>query len=287
MDEIIKVENLTHTYSVGTPFERSAVEGMSLSVYRGELLGLIGHTGSGKSTLIQHLNGLLKPTSGRVLLDGRDIWEEPKKIRGVRFRVGLVFQYPEYQLFEETVYKDIAFGPSNMGLKGDELDRRIREAARFAGLDEGLLDKSPFALSGGQKRRVAIAGVIAMEPEVLVLDEPSAGLDPRGREELLEHIRAYHRERGNTVVLVSHSMEEIARYADRIVVLSHGGVLMSGTPREVFSRGTELTRAGLDVPQPTRIAMELQKRGLAIDPAVYTVEELRDALLALRKGGGR
>ena len=285
MEEIIKVENLTHTYGIGTPFERSAVKDMSLSVYRGELLGLIGHTGSGKSTLIQHLNGLLKPTSGRILLDGRDIWAEPKKIRDVRFRVGLVFQYPEYQLFEETAYKDIAFGPTNMGLKGDELDQRIRAATRFAGLGEDKLDKSPFALSGGQKRRVAIAGVIAMEPEVLVLDEPSAGLDPRGREELLEHIRAYHQERGNTVVLVSHSMEEIARYADRIAVLAHGKVLMSGTPREVFARGSELMKAGLDVPQTTRVAMELRKRGLDIDPAVYTVEELRDALLALKKGG--
>ncbi len=260
---------------------------MSLTVRRGELLGLIGHTGSGKSTLIQHLNGLLKPTGGRILLDGKDIWAEPKKIRDVRFRVGLVFQYPEYQLFEETVYKDIAFGPMNMGLTGDALDRRIREAARFAGLREEKLNKSPFALSGGQKRRVAIAGVIAMEPEVLVLDEPGAGLDPRGREELLEHIRAYHTERGNTVVLVSHSMEEIARYADRIVVLSHGRTLMSGTPREVFARGSELTRAGLDVPQTTRIAMELRRRGLDIDPAVYTVEELRDALLARKKGGAR
>ena len=287
MEEIIKVENLTHTYGIGTPFERSAVKDMSLSVYRGELLGLIGHTGSGKSTLIQHLNGLLKPTGGRILLDGKDIWAEPKKIRDVRFRVGLVFQYPEYQLFEESVYQDIAFGPTNMGLKGDELDNRVREAARFAGLDESLLNKSPFALSGGQKRRVAIAGVIAMEPEVLVLDEPGAGLDPRGREELLEHIRAYHTERGNTVVLVSHSMEEIARCADRIVVLSRGRTLMSGTPREVFSRGTELTRAGLDVPQTTRLAMELRRRGLPIDAAVYTTEELRDALLALRKGGAR
>jgi len=287
LEEIIRVENLTHTYGAGTPFCRSAVEHMDVSVYHGELLGLIGHTGSGKSTLIQHLNGLLKPTEGRVLLDGKDIWEEPKKIRDVRFRVGLVFQYPEYQLFEDTVYKDIAFGPKNMGLSGDELDRRIRDAARFAGLDEGLLEKSPFALSGGQKRRVAIAGVIAMEPEVLVLDEPSAGLDPRGREELLEHIRAYHEERGNTVVLVSHSMEEIARYADRIVVLAHGKALMSGTPREVFARGQELVRAGLDVPQTTRIAMELQKRGLPIDPAVYTVEELARSLLALKKGGAR
>ena len=287
MEEIIRVENLTHTYSAGTPFERSAVQDMSLCVYRGELLGLIGHTGSGKSTLIQHLNGLLKPTAGRILLEGKDIWAEPKKIRDVRFRVGLVFQYPEYQLFEETVYQDIAFGPTNMGLKGEELDRRIRDAARFAGLDESLLQKSPFELSGGQKRRVAIAGVIAMEPEVLVLDEPSAGLDPRGREELLTHISAYHRERGNTVVLVSHSMEEIARYADRIVVLARGKTLMDGTPREVFSRGSELMKAGLDVPQTTRIAMELRRRGLAVDPAVYTVEELRDALLAMWKGGAR
>ena len=287
MEEIIKIENLTHTYGIGTPFERSAVKDMNLSVFRGELLGLIGHTGSGKSTLIQHLNGLLKPTSGRVLLNGKDIWAEPKKIRDVRFRVGLVFQYPEYQLFEETVYRDIAFGPKNMGLSGEALDRRIREAARFAGLSEDKLEQSPFALSGGQKRRVAIAGVIAMEPEVLVLDEPSAGLDPRGREELLEHIRAYHQERGNTVVLVSHSMEEIARYADRIAVLAGGNVLMTGTPREVFSRGSALMKAGLDVPQITRVAMELRKRGLPIDPAVYTVEELRDALLSLRKGGGR
>ena len=287
MEEIIKIENLTHTYGIGTPFERSAVKDMNLSVFRGELLGLIGHTGSGKSTLIQHLNGLLKPTSGRVLLNGKDIWAEPKKIRDVRFRVGLVFQYPEYQLFEETVYRDIAFGPKNMGLSGEALDHRIREAARFAGLSEDKLEQSPFALSGGQKRRVAIAGVIAMEPEVLVLDEPSAGLDPRGREELLEHIRAYHQERGNTVVLVSHSMEEIARYADRIAVLAGGNVLMTGTPREVFSRGSALMKAGLDVPQVTRVAMELRKRGLSIDPAVYTVEELRDALLSLRKGGGR
>lgn len=280
------MEHLTHTYSAGTPFQRSAVEDMSLTVGRGEFLGIIGHTGSGKSTLIQHLNGLLKPTSGRILLAGKDIWAEPKKIRDVRFRVGLVFQYPEYQLFEETVYRDIAFGPTNMGLSKDEIDRRVHEAARFAGLSEDLLDKSPFALSGGQKRRVAIAGVIAMEPEVLVLDEPSAGLDPQGREELLANIRAFHRARGTTVVLVSHSMEEIARNVDRIVVLSDSHVLMSGTPREVFARGEELVAAGLDVPQVTRIAMALRARGLALDPAVYTVEELSAALAAMKKGGG-
>lgn len=286
MEEIIRVENLTHTYSAGTPFCRSAVKELSLSIYRGEFLGIIGHTGSGKSTLIQHLNGLLKPTDGHIYLGGRDIWAEPKKIRDVRFRVGLVFQYPEYQLFEETVYRDIAFGPTNMGLSKDEIDRRVHEAARFAGLSEDLLDKSPFALSGGQKRRVAIAGVIAMEPEVLVLDEPSAGLDPQGREELLANIRAFHRARGTTVVLVSHSMEEIARNVDRIVVLSDSHVLMSGTPREVFARGEELVAAGLDVPQVTRIAMALRARGLALDPAVYTVEELSAALAAMKKGGG-
>jgi len=228
LEEIIRVENLTHTYGAGTPFCRSAVQDMSLDIYRGEFLGIIGHTGSGKSTLIQHLNGLLKPTTGRILLGGKDIWADPKKIRDVRFRVGLVFQYPEYQLFEETVYRDIAFGPTNMGLSKEEIDRRVRESARFAGLSEDLLEKSPFALSGGQKRRVAIAGVIAMEPEVLVLDEPSAGLDPQGREELLANIRAFHRERGTTVVLVSHSMEEIAKNVDRIVVLSDSHVLMSG-----------------------------------------------------------
>ena len=286
MEEIIRVENLTHTYGEGTPFCRSAVQELSLSIYRGEFLGIIGHTGSGKSTLIQHLNGLLKPTAGHIYLGGTDIWEDPKKIRDVRFRVGLVFQYPEYQLFEETVYRDIAFGPTNMGLSKDEIDRRVRDAARFAGVSDKLLEKSPFALSGGQKRRVAIAGVIAMEPEVLVLDEPSAGLDPQGREELLSNIRAYHRARGTTVVLVSHSMEEIAKNVDRIIVLSDSRVLMSGTPREVFARGEELVTAGLDVPQVTRIAMALRARGLAIDPAVYTVDELSTALIALKRGGG-
>ena len=263
MEEIIRVENLTHTYGEGTPFCRSAVQDMSLAIYRGEFLGIIGHTGSGKSTLIQHLNGLLKPTSGRILLGAEDIWSDPKKIRDVRFRVGLVFQYPEYQLFEETVYRDIAFGPTNMGLSKDEIDRRVRESAHFAGLTDDLLEKSPFALSGGQKRRVAIAGVIAMEPEVLVLDEPSAGLDPQGREELLANIREFHRARGTTVVLVS------------------------GTPREVFARGDELMTAGLDVPQVTRVAMALRDKGIAINPAVYTVDELSKELVALKRGGGK
>ena len=285
MHPILETKQLCHTYSTGTPFEHVALDRVDFSIERGEFLGIIGHTGSGKSTLIQHLNALLKPTSGQILLDGEDIWKDKAFTRQARFRVGLVFQYPEYQLFEETVYRDIAFGPTNMGLTGAELDRRVHDAARFAGLDEGLLQKSPFALSGGQKRRVAIAGVIAMEPEVLVLDEPSAGLDPRGREELLAHIRAYHKERGNTVVLVSHSMDEIAQNVDRIAVLSDAHVLMSGTPREVFARADELVAAGLDVPQVTRVAMALRAKGLPIDPAVYTVAELKAALLALRKGG--
>lgn len=285
MKEILQVEHLTHTYGIGTPFCRSAVENLSFSVHEGEFLGIIGHTGSGKSTLIQHLNGLLKPTSGHVLLDGRDIWAEPKKIRDVRFRVGLVFQYPEYQLFEETVYKDIAFGPANMGKTGDELDRCIREAAKLVGIREETLDKSPFELSGGQKRRVALAGVLAMEPQVLVLDEPTAGLDPAGRENLMANIRDFHRNRGSTVILVSHSMEEIAQNVDRILVLKSAHILMDGTPKEVFARAGELLSAGLDVPQITRVAMALHARGIPIDPAVYTVEDLTRELLALRKGG--
>ena len=284
MEPIIRVEGLTHTYGQDTPFCRSAVDGVSLEIYRGEFLGIIGHTGSGKSTLIQHLNGLLQPTVGKIYLDGRDIWADPKKIRDVRFRVGLVFQYPEYQLFEETAYKDIAFGPKNMGLDQGEIDRRVRAAARFAGLDESLLEKSPFDLSGGQKRRVAIAGVIAMEPEVLILDEPSAGLDPAGRRSLLKNIKEYHRERGTTVVMVSHSMDEVAENVDRIIVLADAGVVMSGTPREVFSRAGELVAVGLDVPQVTRVAMALRQRGVDIDSAVYTVADLRRALNAVRGG---
>ena len=255
-----------------------------MEIYEGEFLGVIGHTGSGKSTLIQHLNGLLKPTSGAVYLGDRDIWAEPKKIREVRFRVGLVFQYPEYQLFEETVYKDIAFGPKNMGLETAEIDRRVRTSAAFVGLGEDMLEKSPFDLSGGQKRRVAIAGVIAMEPEVLILDEPSAGLDPAGRKGLLENIQAYHREKGTTVVMVSHSMDEVAENVDRIVVLANAGVVMSGTPHEVFSRAQELMDVGLNVPQVTQVAMELVRRGVDIDPAVYTVPDLRRALAALKGG---
>ena len=285
MEPILQVKDLTHTYGAGTPFQRSAVEHMSFDVNEGEFLGIIGHTGSGKSTLIQHLNGLLQPTAGEILLRGKNIWAEPKKIREVRFKVGLVFQYPEYELFEETVYKDIAFGPANQGKTGDELDYAVREAAKLVGIRDDQLEKSPFELSGGQKRRVALAGVLAMEPEVLVLDEPTAGLDPAGRENLMANIRDYHRNKGKTIILVSHSMDEIARNVDRILVLKNAHVLMQGTPAEVFARGEELLSAGLDVPQITRIAMELKRRGVDIDPAVYTVEALERQLFALRKGG--
>ena len=283
MEPILQIKHLTHTYGVGTPFQRSAVEDMSFDVYPGEFLGVIGHTGSGKSTLIQHLNGLLKPTSGQILLNGRDIWADPKKIRDVRFRVGLVFQYPEYQLFEETVYKDIAFGPANMGKTGDELDRCVREAAKLVGIRDDQLNKSPFELSGGQKRRVALAGVMAMEPQVLILDEPTAGLDPAGRENLLANIQDYHRNKNRTIILVSHSMDEIAQNVDRILVLKSAHVLMDGAPAEVFARADELITAGLDVPQVTRIAMALKAKGLDIDSAVYTVQALEKELL--EKGG--
>ena len=287
MKPIIEAKALTHTYSAGTPFEHKAIDNVELQVMPGEFLGIIGHTGSGKSTLIQHLNGLLRPTDGQILLDGEDIWAKPKEIRKVRFQVGLVFQYPEYQLFEETVYKDIAFGPKNMGLQGEEIDRRVRQAAVFAGLDEDILERSPFELSGGQKRRVAIAGVIAMEPKVLILDEPTAGLDPRGREAILAQLRAYHEQKGSTIILVSHSMEEIARNVDRIVVMSHAHKLMDGTPEEVVSRADELLQVGLDVPPATPVAMALQQRGLLRDSSVYTIGELARRLLTLKGGEGQ
>lgn len=284
MNAIIETKQLTHIYSAGTPFERGALLEVDFSAMEGEYLGIIGHTGSGKSTLIQHLNALLKPTSGQVLFQGQDVWADPARTRQTRFQVGLVFQYPEYQLFEETVYKDISFGPKNMGLDEKEVDRRVREAAAFVGLRDDQLEKSPFELSGGQKRRVALAGVMAMDPQVLVLDEPTAGLDPAGRENLMANIRDYHRNKKRTIILVSHSMDEIARNVDRILVLKSAHVLMSGTPAEVFARAEELLSAGLDVPQVTRIAMRLREQGLAIDPAVYTVEALERELLALRRG---
>lgn len=287
VEPILKVENLTHTYSAGTPFQRNAIEQIDFEVYPGEFLGVIGHTGSGKSTFIQHLNGLLKPTQGRVLFNGTDIWSSPKVTHETRFHVGLVFQYPEYQLFEETVYKDIAFGPSNMGLDKAEIDRRVREAADFVGVGAEWLDKSPFELSGGQKRRVAIAGVLAMEPEVLILDEPTAGLDPAGCESILSEIHRYHEAKGSTILLVSHSMEDIARNADRIVVLDKAKIVMDGVPREVFGRAAELEEIGLSVPGATRIANALRARGVAVDGAVYTMEELETQLLALKGGASQ
>ena len=271
MEEIIRVENLTHTYGEGTPFCRSAVQDMSLAIYRGEFLGIIGHTGSGKSTLIQHLNGLLKPTSGRILLGGEDIWSDPKKIRNVRFRVGLVFQYPEYQLFEETCYKDIAFGPKNMGLDEAEIDRRVHEAADFVGLDPALLERSPFELSGGQKRRVAVAGVMAMKPRILVLDEPAAGLDPEGRDDILSEVKEYHKKTGTTVLLVSHSMEDIAKYANRVLVMSNKKIAMYDTVEKVFARAPELLELGLSVPQVTKVFLKLREMGVDVPADVYTI----------------
>ena len=285
MAPIIETRNLSHVYGIGTPFEHCAVDQVNFTVERGEFLGVIGHTGSGKSTLIQHFNGLLKPTSGQVLFEGRDLWESKEFLRKIRFRVGLVFQYPEYQLFEETVSKDIAFGPKNMGLPEEEIRRRVYEAAGFVGVDRDELDKSPFDLSGGQKRRVAIAGVIAMEPEVLILDEPTAGLDPRGSEEILENIRAFRRETGAAIVMVSHSMEEVARNAGRIVVMNGSGIAMEGAPREIFARAEELLSMGLDVPQITRVFLRLRELGLPVDASVYTVEQAKAQYLDRKRGG--
>lgn len=279
MPPIIETRQLHHLYSAGTPFEHPALNGVDFSAQAGEYLAIIGRTGSGKSTLIQHLNGLLKPTSGQVLFDGQDIWENKARTRAVRFQVGLVFQYPEYQLFEETVYKDISFGPRNMGLDEDEIDRRVRQAARFVGLDDPILDKSPFELSGGQKRRVAIAGVIAMEPRVLILDEPTAGLDPAGAAQILDNIRTYHREKNATILLVSHSMEEVARTVDRLVVVNDGKIPFQGTPRQVFQHGDELEAMGLGVPQLTRVFHRLRAMGADVDPSVYTLEQAKAALL--------
>ena len=279
MNAIIETKQLSHIYSAGTPFERKALIDVDFAAYEGEYLGIIGHTGSGKSTLIQHLNGLLKPTSGQVLYQGKDIWSDPKLTRLTRFQVGLVFQYPEYQLFEETVYKDIAFGPKNMGLDAKEIDRRVRQAAYFVGLRDDQLDKSPFELSGGQKRRVAIAGVIAMEPKVLILDEPTAGLDPVGVESILKNIRDYHEAHNATIIMVSHSMEDVARTVDRLVVVNDGVIPFRGTPREVFRHGDELERMGLGVPQMTRVFHRLQAMGVDIDPSVYTIDQAKAAIL--------
>lgn len=285
MKPIIETKDLTHIYSQGTPFEHYALDHVNFSVMPGEFMGIIGHTGSGKSTLIQHLNGLLKPTSGSVLFDGEDIWKDKQFTRQVRFQVGLVFQYPEYQLFEETVYKDIAFGPKNMKLSQEEIDRRVREAAEFVELPQSVMELSPFELSGGQKRRVAIAGVIAMEPKVLILDEPTAGLDPRGREEILRNIRNYQSAKQATVIMVSHSMEEIADSVERLVVVNDAHIPMDGTPREVFSHGEELEAMGLAIPQVTRIFRRLKELGLPVDASVHTTAQAVAALQTLKGGG--
>ena len=283
MAPILEVKDLQHIYSAGTPFEHIALKDVSFCVQKGEFVGIIGHTGSGKSTLIQHLNGLLKPTSGTVLLDGKDIWSDKTFTRQSRFRVGLVFQYPEYQLFEETVYKDIAFGPKNMKLDSHEIDRRVREAAKFVGITEEQLMASPFDLSGGQKRRVAIAGVIAMEPEVLILDEPAAGLDPEGREEILDNICQYQKQKNATIIMVSHSMSDIARFADRLLVMRGAELAMNGTPAEIFSRVQELVEMDLDIPEVSRVFMKLRELGLPVSN-VYTQEQAVAELNRLKGG---
>ncbi len=269
---VIKTENLTYTYSIGTPFEKTAVDNVNLEIEEGALVGIIGHTGSGKSTLIQHLNGLVKPTSGKIYIDGQDIWSKETKLRDIRFKVGLVFQYPEYQIFEETVYKDIAFGPKNMGLSDEEIDRRIKETAELVGLHKENLYKSPFELSGGQKRRVAIAGVMAMEPKVLILDEPTAGLDPKGRDKILGQIKEYHQQKKSTVLLVSHSMEDVAKFADKILVMNKAKLFCYEDTPEVFKRADELTQMGLSVPQITKVFNRLKQCGIDIRTDVYTTE---------------
>ena len=285
MSYILETRGLTHIYGAGTPFERTALEQIDLQVEKGEILGIIGHTGSGKSTLIQHFNGLLKPTAGEILLGGQSIWNEKGKCdRSTRFRVGLVFQYPEYQLFEETIAKDIAFGPTNMGLSADEIAERVKEAMAFVGLAPELADQSPFALSGGQKRRVAIAGVIAMRPEVLILDEPTAGLDPAGRDEIFAEIKQYHDQTGATILFVTHSMEDAARMSDRMLVMNHAKIMLLGTPREVFSHAEEIVAAGLDIPEITKVVLELNRRGIPLDPSIFTVEEAVRAIRAYKEG---
>lgn len=286
MTPILEVRNLCHTYSAGTPFWRDALKDVSFSLERGEILALIGHTGSGKSTLIQHLNGLIKPTSGEILLDGENIWKNAAFTRSVRFRVGLVFQYPEYQLFDETTYADIAFGPKNMGCSKDEIDRRVRAAAEIVRLTDEELAMSPFALSGGQKRRAAIAGVLAMEPDVLILDEPTAGLDPAGSRRILQHVLDYRDRTGAAVILVSHSMDEAASCADRLLVLSEGECVMQGTPREVFSDAAKLQEIGLDLPTVTKVLLELRKMGVSVDCAAFTVEAAVQAILQARRDRG-
>ncbi len=279
MDNILQVKNATFVYGKKTPFEKLALNDVSVSFERGKITGLIGHTGSGKSTLINLLNGLVRADEGVVLLDGKDIWEKPKEIAKIRYRVGLVMQYPEYQLFDETVYSDIGFAPRNLGLPKEEIDRRVTESARFAGITDDILDKSPFELSGGQKRRVAIAGVMAMEPDVLVLDEPAAGLDPRGRREILGGLRSYAEEKGRSVVLVSHSMEDMAHYCDNVIVMYRGKVHNTGTVSEIFKDSGALNEIGLDVPSVSKIARALIERGIPLEGELYTVEGLKAAII--------
>lgn len=280
---LLETKNLTFKYGIGTPFEKTAMDNVNIQINEGEFIGVIGHTGSGKSTLVQHFNGLIRPTNGQVLFDGKDIWAEPKKIRNIRFKIGLVFQYPEYQLFEETCYKDIGFGPKNMGITGQALDDRIKEAAEFVGLKPELLEKSPFDLSGGEKRRVAIAGVIAMDPKILILDEPTAGLDPHGRDVILSQIKQYQRSSGSTVILVSHSMEDVAKIADRVLVMNKGKVAMFGTVDEIFSKAEDLRSMGLAIPQVTRIFIKLKHMGYDVNSAIYDTNTGTNEILKLLK----
>ena len=282
---ILKTEHLTYSYSTGTPFEVTAIEDINIEIEPGELVAVIGHTGSGKSTLIQHFNGLLKPQSGKVYVDGQDIWESKKTLRASRFAVGLCFQYPEYQLFEETVYKDIAFGPKNMKLSEEEIDRRVRDAARYIGVTDDMLEKSPFDLSGGEKRRVAIAGVMAMEPKILILDEPTAGLDPRGRDTILGLIRNYREETGRTVMIVSHSMDDVAEIASKVLVINNARVAMYGTVPEIYARSEELVSMGLDIPQVTKVFLGLKENGIPVRTDVYTVAQARAQPRELREKG--
>lgn len=282
---ILRTDNLTHKYSVGTPFEVTALDNVSLDIEEGELVAVIGHTGSGKSTLIQHFNGLLKPSEGKVYVDGKDIWESKQSLREARFKVGLCFQYPEYQLFEETAYKDIAFGPRNMGLSDDEIDARVRRAAEFTGVTDEMLEKSPFDLSGGEKRRVAIAGVMAMEPKILILDEPTSGLDPKGRDTILELIRDYRERTGSTVMIVSHSMEDVADIATKVLVVNSSKIMSYDTVPNTYKRAAELLEVGLDVPSVTKIFMELHDRGLPVRTDIYTVEQGIEEINKLRLEG--
>ncbi len=283
---IIKTENLSYVYSPGTPFEKTALSDINIEINKGEFVGIIGHTGSGKSTLVQHFNGLVKPTSGKIFVDGEDIWDNPKEIKKLRFKVGLVFQYPEYQLFDETVRSDIAFGPKNMGLSEDEIKSSVDYAAKLVGLDDELLSKSPFDLSGGQKRRAALAGVLAMKPQVLILDEPTAGLDPVGRDNILTRIKEYQKSSGSTVLLVSHSMEDVAKVADRVLVMDHSKVAMFDTVDNVFSQSEKLQKIGLNVPHITQVCMGLKRSGVDISDGIYTVDKAVEAILSLYKNKG-